>query len=112
MKKQVKKSEALSLKREVERAIKEFEEEGKVKVRGGKFRIKITKVPKPYLAYIRGNTINVDFSVRKYPKYVLKYIVAHELAHTVTGGHSKRFYEIVSFLYPNFKKAQRKLRSN
>jgi predicted metal-dependent hydrolase len=33
-------------------------------------------------ACLKGNTIYVNIKARRYPEFVLRYIIAHELAHT------------------------------
>jgi len=39
------------------------------------------------LAFLKGNTIYVSVRVRRYPEFVLRYIIAHELAHLAKDMH-------------------------
>jgi predicted metal-dependent hydrolase len=42
------------------------------------------------IACLKGNTIYVNVKARRYPDFVLKYIIAHELAHLVVKRHTWR----------------------
>ncbi|MCE3233269.1 MAG: putative metal-dependent hydrolase [Rickettsiaceae bacterium] len=44
------------------------------------------------------------------PKEVLDYVAAHEIAHIREMNHSKKFWNIVAKLYPNYNKARQWLR--
>jgi len=57
---------------------------------------------------------NLNFSYRLIltPELVINYVILHELAHTVEMNHSKRFWEIVGSIYPDYKKAEEWLKSN
>ena len=61
------------------------------------------------LALIKGNKIYVKISTQRYPKYILKYIIAHELAHLFVKRHSRKFWEIVRLIYPQYEKAKDEL---
>ena len=37
------------------------------------------------------------------PKEILEYVIIHELAHLIKGNHSKRFWNIVRSIDPNYK---------
>jgi predicted metal-dependent hydrolase len=43
------------------------------------------------------------------PEYLLEYIIFHELVHLIEMKHSKRFREIISIRYRDFKKIDRQL---
>ena len=85
--------------------------EGFVKNNGveifGNLRIEVANMD--YLALIKGNAIYVNAAARKLPKYVLKYIIAHELAHLVIKRHTKKFWEIVKHIYPQYEKGRDRL---
>lgn len=56
---------------------------------------------------------NLNFSTRLLlcPRYVIIYIIVHELAHRVEMNHSHRFWEIVEKVDPNYRKAERWLKT-
>ncbi|MEM3448089.1 MAG: YgjP-like metallopeptidase domain-containing protein [Nitrososphaerota archaeon] len=58
---------------------------------------------KKRIAKLKGNKIQVHLKAVRLPKSALKYIIAHELAHTLTKKHTRRFWKIVETIYPNFK---------
>jgi predicted metal-dependent hydrolase len=58
------------------------------------------------IAKLKGNKILVHVNARRLPKSALKYIIAHEIAHTLTKRHTKRFWKIVEAIYPTFETGQ------
>jgi predicted metal-dependent hydrolase len=60
------------------------------------------------------NRGNLSFNCRlaMAPPFVLRYIVAHELAHLKELNHSQRFWEIVEDLYGDCEKPERWLEEN
>jgi len=61
------------------------------------------------LALIKGNTIYVNIDAKQYSEHILKYVVAHELAHLVLKRHTKRFWDIVRHIYPEYEKGKNEL---
>ena len=61
------------------------------------------------LALIKKNKIYINVNASKYPKHILKYIIAHELAHLLIKRHTKKFWEIVKRIYPEYEKARSEL---
>jgi predicted metal-dependent hydrolase len=61
------------------------------------------------LALIKRNKIYLNFETRKYPAYVLRYILAHELAHLAVKRHTRRFWYTVRHIYPDYEKGKREL---
>ncbi|MCP8308592.1 MAG: M48 family metallopeptidase [archaeon] len=64
---------------------------------------------KQRIAKLKGNKILVKINASTLPKSALKYIVAHEIAHTFTKRHTKRFWKIVETIYPNFEMGRKLL---
>ena len=63
------------------------------KIDGKKYRI----------AKLKGNKILVHMNTRRLPKSALRYIITHEIAHTFTKRHTKKFWKVVGTIYPTFK---------
>jgi predicted metal-dependent hydrolase len=61
------------------------------------------------LALIKRNKIYLNVNTMKYPKYILKYIIAHELAHLMIKRHTKKFWEVVKRIYPQYEKGKNEL---
>jgi len=59
---------------------------------------------KQRIAKIYENKILMKLNAVSLPKTTLKYIIAHELAHTFTKRHTKRFWKIMEAMCPNFQK--------
>ena len=64
---------------------------------------------KQRIAKLTGSKIQVKINTITLPKDALKYIVAHEIAHTFTRKHTKRFWKIVETIYPNCEKGKKLL---
>ena len=55
------------------------------------------------LAKLKGNTILIKLEVIKLPKRAVKYIVCHEIAHIAIKRHTRKFWELLEIIYPNYK---------
>jgi beta-lactamase regulating signal transducer with metallopeptidase domain len=72
----------------LEAILKEFLEQGRIEVYGN-LRIVVTRFDRPSrIAFLKGNTIYVSIKARRYPDFVLRYIIAHELAHLAVKRHT------------------------
>ena len=56
-------------------------------------------------------TITLNSELIKYPKYLLRYVIIHEMCHFYHHDHGKEFWQMVSIYYPNYKEARKELRS-
>jgi hypothetical protein len=93
----------------LEGILKEFLEQGSIEVYGN-LRIMVTSFNKPSrIAFQKGNTIYVSIKARGYPDSVLRYIIAHELAHLAVKRHTWRFWKIVGIIYPEYEKGKEEL---
>jgi len=61
---------------------------------------------KQRIAKLKGNKIIVKLNASAFPQDVLRYIVAHELAHLATKRHTEKFWNTVKLIDPNYKRAQ------
>jgi len=93
----------------LEAILKEFLEQGSIEVYGN-LRIVVTSFDRPSrIAFQKGNTIYVSIKARGYPDSVLRYIIAHELAHLVVKKHTWRFWKIVGIIYPEYERGKEEL---
>jgi predicted metal-dependent hydrolase len=84
----------------LEAILKEFLDQGSIEIYDN-LRIVVTSFNKPSrIAFQKGNTIYVSIKARRYPDSVLKYIIAHELAHLVVKRHTWRFWKVMRIIYP------------
>jgi len=96
----------------LEAILKEFLEQGSIEVYGS-LRIVVTSFDRPSrIAFQKGNTIYVSIKARRYPDSVLRYIIAHELAHLFVKRHTWRFWKIVGIIYPEYEKGKEQLKNN
>jgi predicted metal-dependent hydrolase len=93
----------------LEAILKEFLEQGSIEVYGN-LRIVVTDFNRPSrIAFQKGNTIYVSIKAKGYPDSVLRYIIAHELAHLVVKRHTWRFWKIVGIIYPEYERGREEL---
>jgi predicted metal-dependent hydrolase len=93
----------------LEAILKEFLEQGSIEVYGN-LRIVVTSFNRPSrIAFQKGNTIYVSVKARGYPDSVLRYIIAHELAHLAVKRHTWRFWKIVGIIYPEYERGKEEL---
>jgi predicted metal-dependent hydrolase len=90
----------------VEEMLRELTEDNGMEVYGN-LRIEVADMDT--LALLKGNKIYINIKARRYPKFVLKYIIAHELAHLIVKRHTKKFWEIVKRIYPQYEKGREEL---
>jgi hypothetical protein len=93
----------------LETILKEFLDQGSIEVYGD-LKIVVTSFDRPSrIAFQKGNTIYVSIKARGYPDSVLRYIIAHELAHLAVKRHTWRFWKIVGIIYPEYEKGKEEL---
>jgi len=56
--------------------------------------------------------IQFNWRLMQAPKWVIDYVVVHELAHLVHANHSKDFWELVELHYPKTKQAKQVIRQH
>ena len=59
----------------------------------------------------RGN-VNLSTRLLFAPEWVQDYVIVHELAHLVEMNHSPRFWKIVADILPDYKEAEKWLKTN
>ncbi len=55
------------------------------------------------------NNVNINIYLIYLPAYLIEYVVFHEIAHLVEMGHNKRFWNIISNKYPDYKNMEDEL---
>jgi predicted metal-dependent hydrolase len=93
--KEVDKEQANVLYSRLSKIYDEIEREGKVKVLGNIDFEVVKKIDRKNekIAKLKGNKIIVKLSTVNLPDNALKYIVAHEIAHTLVKRHTKKILE-------------------
>ncbi|MEM4819562.1 MAG: YgjP-like metallopeptidase domain-containing protein [Nanopusillaceae archaeon] len=94
-------------KEKLENILQELIDKRGIEIYGDTIKIEVGKFDN--LAFIKGTTIHVDIKAKNYPEHVLKYIIAHELAHLVVRNHTPKFYMIVKMIYPEYEHAREEL---
>ena len=54
--------------------------------------------------------LRLNFRLIMLPKYLIDYVICHELCHTKIMNHSKDFWSLVEKYYPNYKKCRKMLK--
>ena len=60
----------------------------------------------------RNGTVSFNCNLLKAPPEVADYVVAHELCHLRVPNHSRKFWELVGSLVPEYRKMRKWLRDN
>ena len=73
-------------------------------------RITITSAKKRFGSCSSKGNISYSYRLMLYPEYAREYVVVHELAHLVEMNHSKKFYEVIARVLPDYKNRRRLLK--
>ena len=73
-------------------------------------RITITSAQKRFGSCSDRGNISFAYRLMLYPEAAREYVIVHELAHLKEMNHSKRFYEIVASVLPDYKIRRRLLK--
>lgn len=90
---------------------------GRVEYYSGSFGFKFSRIAVTNAARRWGscgpkNTLNFSWRLIMAPAQVVDYVVVHELVHLHEHNHSKKFWDKVKILFPEYKEAHRWLRLN
>jgi len=91
----------------------EIKKEGKIDLLGNlDFEIvKRIDNKRARIAKLKGNRIILQLDAIALPENILRYIVAHEVAHIENKRHTTKFWKTVELICPNFREAQQQLTS-
>jgi len=64
------------------------------------------------IAKLEGNKILVKINAILMPRFVIEYIVAHEVAHILYKRHTRKFWQLVTRLHPNYEESKRYMEEN
>jgi len=64
------------------------------------------------IAKLKGNRIILKIDAVALPEGILRYIVAHEIAHVENKRHTRKFWKTVELICPNFREEQQQLLNN
>ena len=73
-------------------------------------KIRITSARTRWGSCSSKGTLSFSWRLVMTPLEVIDYVVIHELAHTVHHNHSKRFWNLVEKLLPDYKERRKRLR--
>ena len=73
-------------------------------------RITITSAQKRFGSCSDKGNISFAYRLMLYPEAAREYVIVHELAHLKEMNHSKRFYEIIASVLPDYKNRRRFLK--
>jgi len=75
-------------------------------------KVKISNAKKRWGSCSINGNLNFNWRLIMAPKWVLDYVVAHELSHLEHRNHSRVFWNRVKEIYPRFKEAKKWLKIN
>ena len=71
--------------------------------------LKITTSKRYWGCYSKDGTMRLNYKLVVLPENVIKYVIIHELCHSKELNHSARFWALVSYFCPEFKKYKKEL---
>lgn len=58
----------------------------------------------------RGNNLSFNFRLMAYNRDIIDYVIVHELCHTKEMNHSRRFWDLVEKIIPDYKVLRKELK--
>lgn len=74
--------------------------------------LRLSKAKKRWGSCSSKGNLNINWRLIMAPEHVIEYILCHEIAHLVELNHSRRFWEIVSRLDPDYELAEQWLKAH
>ncbi len=66
-------------------------------------RVKISEAEKRWGSCSSQKNLNFSWKLVMAPSQVIDYVIVHEIAHIIELNHSKRFWDLVERMYPDYK---------
>lgn len=73
--------------------------------------VKITSAKTRFGSCSGKNNINYSYKLMMYDAECIKYVIVHELCHTVHKNHSAKFWNAVAKAVPNYKNIQKQMQA-
>lgn len=70
----------------------------------GNLKVEVANMDAP--ALIKRGKIYINIKLASFPEHALKYVIAHELAHLIVKRHTRKFWETVKRIYPQYEKSK------
>ena len=80
-----------------------------IKLKGGGFSVRSYK--SRWGCCDKKGNITLNYMLTMLPYYLQRYVIIHELCHTVYFNHSKNFWKLVAKIEPNYKLCRKNLQS-
>lgn len=74
--------------------------------------LRLSKAKKRWGSCSSKGNLNINWRLIMAPEHVIEYILCHEIAHLIELNHSRRFWEIVSRLDPDYQLAEQWLKDH
>ena len=71
----------------------------------------IRRMKSQWGSFTPGEKITLNLKLIQVPKYLIDYVIVHELSHQVELNHSGEFYNLLSRVMPDWEKRKEKLNS-
>ena len=73
-------------------------------------RVGLSSARRRWGACVKGGPIRLNWRLVHLEPALADYVVAHEVAHLVEMNHSRRFWNLVTGLYPDWREARERLK--
>ena len=72
--------------------------------------IKVDSIGSDKLGCVKNGKVYLNFCLSFFPKYLIRYIITHELLHFKISSHNSIFRHLISLIYPNYRKIEKEVK--
>lgn len=72
-------------------------------------KLRLRRMRRRWGSCSRNGTITLNLELIKAPTSCVDYVILHELCHLIEASHSRRFYELLSQVSPEWEKLRERL---